>query len=489
MSIFDPLSPELGRIVIDSAAALIVILKSDGIIVYVNRFAEQLTGFTVEELIGKSYFEVFLPPAIGLSIVDGAHREWERIFGGGEPSRGYENPLMTKAGELRWMAWNAQLVTDDTIGQLVVAIGQDITSRCQAQAALGEREAQLNAILDAAVDCIITIDQRGIIRSVNAAAERTFGYPAEELIGQNVSCLMPEPYRSEHDGYLANFLRTGERKIIGIGREVVGLRRDGSTFPADVAVSEAQAGGRLLFTGIVRDISDRRRAEERMLQAERLAAIGQMITGLAHESRNAFQRSQACLEMLELEVDDRPEAMDLVRRIQRAQDQLHQLYEEVRDYAAPIKLKREPCSLVHVWRDTWTHLELARSEKKIRLSEQIEVADPTCLVDVNAVEQLFRNILENAIAACPDPGEIRIRCSDQHLGSKPAVCVSIRDNGPGFDAESLAKVFEPFFTTKTKGTGLGMAIAHRIVEAHGGSIRVGDGPHPGGEILVTLPRL
>lgn len=467
---------------------MIVIIALDGTIVYFNRFAEQLTGYTAQEVAGKSYCDLFLPPQLGGDVASGVKAELERIRAGGEPTRGYENPILTQRGEVRWLAWNARRLVDDSLGLVVVAIGQDITDRCRAQAELRDREAQLAAILDAAVDGIITIDQSGRIQSVNAAAERIFGYAAAELIGENVSRLMPSPYRDEHDSYLANYLRTNERKIIGIGREAFGLRRDGSTFPADIAVSEARVGGRRLFTGVVRDISDRRQAEERLLQTERLAAIGQMITGLAHESRNAFQRSQACLEMLELEIEDRPEAMDLVRRIQKAQDQLHHLYEEVRDYAAPIKLRRQACSLVHVWRDTWTHLELARSQKTVRLSEQIESADPNCQIDVNSVEQLFRNILENAIAACPDPGEIRIRCRDAQIRSQPAVCVSIRDNGPGFDAESREKVFEPFFTTKTKGTGLGMAIARRIVEAHGGSIGVHDGPQPGAEILVTLPR-
>ncbi len=475
--------------------------------------------------------------------------------------------------------------------------------------------ARLASILDTAVDAIITIDERGIVQSLNAAAMRLFGYAEREVVGQNVKLLMPSPYREEHDAFIQNYLRTGEKKIIGIGREVVGLRKDDSQFAMDLAVSEVRLGDRRLFTGIVRDISDRRRAEaelrlletaidvlaegvmitdahldppgprilfvnpamtritgyaadelvgrtprilqgpntsraetkrlrqllsqgqtyvgqnvnfrkdgspyevelqispvrddagsivsfvsthrdisqqkqaeERARQAERLAAIGQTVAGLAHESRNAFQRSQACLEMLAMELENRPDALELVERTQKALDDLHHLYEEVRDYAAPIVLDRQVCDLAHVWRDSWSHLQHAHGEKSVQLREEAGGVGLACHVDWFAMGQVFRNILENAIAACPEEeGRIVIRCRDARFVGESAVELAIRDNGPGFDPANRAKVFEPFFTTKVKGTGLGMAIARRIVEAHGGQITLGD-KGPGAEVILTLPR-
>jgi signal transduction histidine kinase len=242
-----------------------------------------------------------------------------------------------------------------------------------------------------------------------------------------------------------------------------------------------------LLQGFMFDITELKQTQDRAVRSERLAAIGQMVTGLAHESRNAFQRSQSCLEMLAMEVEDRPELLDLVNRIQRAQDHLHHLYEEVRDYAAPIKLKRQLCDIAQVWRDTWAFLEVMRDGKDLRLREQTSAISTCCRADPHAVEQLFRNILENAISACPEHGEVVIGCSETLIDSAPALRVSIRDNGPGIEPQSREKVFEPFFTTKTKGTGLGMAIARRIVEAHGGCIEVGDSEH-GAEILIGLPR-
>jgi signal transduction histidine kinase len=234
--------------------------------------------------------------------------------------------------------------------------------------------------------------------------------------------------------------------------------------------------------------SQLRQAQEQALQAERLAAIGQMMTGLAHESGNALARSQACLEMLALEVQDRPEALDLIQRIQKAQDHLRQLYEEVRGYAAPVRLEREEWDVSGVWRQAWTNLAVLRQGRDAALSELTAGANLRCAVDHFRLEQVFRNMFENSLAACRGPARLTVVCSDAELAGRPALRVAVRDNGPGLPPEARARIFEPFFTTKTKGTGLGMAIAKRIVEAHGGQIAVGNVAGPGAEIVMTLPR-
>lgn len=242
------------------------------------------------------------------------------------------------------------------------------------------------------------------------------------------------------------------------------------------------------------NIAQRKRAEaeiarlnEQALQNERLAAIGQMMTGLAHESGNALARSQACLEMLTFEVEDRPKALNLINRVQKAQDHLKQLYDEVRNYAAPLKLQLEPWNLAHIWRQAWENLQLLRQDRKAAILEDTDAVELRCTVDQFRMGQVFRNILENAMAACPDPVEIQVQCTPGDIDGKPAVRIAFRDNGPGLNAEQRQRIFDPFFTTKTKGTGLGMAIAKRIVEAHGGRIAAGNGAHRGAEILITLP--
>ncbi len=240
--------------------------------------------------------------------------------------------------------------------------------------------------------------------------------------------------------------------------------------------------------GAFLDMTERKRAQERALQTERLAAIGQMMTGLAHESGNALARSRACLDMLTWEVQDRPEAQDLIARIQKAQDHLQQLYEEVRGYAAPLRLEREVTSVAQVWRQAWENLALRRQGREAALSEDLGSVDLNCAIDPFRLEQVFRNIFDNALAACPTPVRIDIRVTETVLDGRPAVCVSVHDNGPGLSPEQRQRIFEPFFTTKTKGTGLGMAIAKRMIEAHGGRIAVGSGDGRGAEIVITLPR-
>ena len=211
------------------------------------------------------------------------------------------------------------------------------------------------------------------------------------------------------------------------------------------------------------------------------------MTGLTHESRNALQRSKACLEMLAVEVEDRPEALDLVRRIQKAQEHLQRLYEEVREYAAPIVVKPQPCLVEELWREVWTDLEDAWRAKELRLREEVGDTNLTCIIDRFSMGQVFRNILENAIAVSPIGGEIIVHGYGGNVSGRPVIQISICDQGPGLTEEQQLKIFEPFFTTKAKGTGLGMAISQRIVQAHGGSISAGNGASKGAEISITLP--
>jgi signal transduction histidine kinase len=164
------------------------------------------------------------------------------------------------------------------------------------------------------------------------------------------------------------------------------------------------------------------------------------------------------------------------------------LYDEVRNYAAPVKLELQPWSLSHIWRQAWENLHLLRQSKKATLLEDTDGIDLRCSVDQFRLGQVFRNILENAMAACQEPVEIKVCCTLAEIDGRPAIQIAFRDNGPGLTAEQRQRIFDPFFTTKTKGTGLGMAIAKRIVEAHGGQIVVGSDSAPGAEILITLPR-
>jgi two-component system, LuxR family, sensor kinase FixL len=339
--------------------------------------------------------------------------------------------------------------------------------------------ALLNAILNTAVDAIVTIDDRGKILHANRAIERLFGFKPSELIGLNVSTLMPEPDRSRHDGYLKKYGETGKRNIIGIGRQVLAQRADGTLLPVDLAISEVRIDGRVLFTGIIRDMTERqqteaelREAQLRLIQSERLAAIGQMMTGLAHESRNALQRSRACLDMLDLDLDHQPDQKDLIRRIRAALVELQTLYEEVRGYAAPIQLGKTRHNLADLCNLTWTHLEEQTSGSNVRLDLDCRKC-PEVYCDPDRICQVLRNIFENALFGAPRESVIYAVCRTEKGGGHNVVQLIIADCGPGLNDEQKARIFEPFYTTKTKGTGLGMAICKRIIEAHDGRIYVG----------------
>jgi PAS domain S-box-containing protein len=233
------------------------------------------------------------------------------------------------------------------------------------------------------------------------------------------------------------------------------------------------------------DITELHEAQQRSLQAERLAAIGQMAAGLAHESRAALQRIGASSEMLELELEGNSAALALVQRIQQSQAHLHQLLDEVRTYAAGVVLDFSPCRITQVWREAWQLLEPQRQGRSIVLREHVQANDVTLSADRFRLVQVFRNVLENALAAGGEKAEIEIRC--ESIAANMALCIRVRDNGPGLEAEQRQRIFEPFYTTKPTGTGLGMAIAQRIVEAHGGTIALGDDSSPGAEIVITLP--
>jgi C4-dicarboxylate-specific signal transduction histidine kinase len=257
----------------------------------------------------------------------------------------------------------------------------------------------------------------------------------------------------------------------------------------------AQRTAELLATNdrLAREIEEHKRAREqlaeqqqKLLQSERLAAIGEMVAGLAHESRNALQRSQACLTMLAYALEDRPRSLELVQRLQRAQDDLRHLHERVREYAAPIQLAKHPVRLDQVLAQAWDHLGPIRAGRMATLKRSNSRPEPLCHADGMALEQVFRNVLENSLAACQDPVEITYSWRGVPAGEREGIEIAIQDNGPGFNREQMARVFEPFFTTKTRGTGLGLAISKRLIEGHGGSIRAVN--HPGGgEIRIIIP--
>ena len=313
-------------------------------------------------------------------------------------------------------------------------------------------------------------------------AEKVTGYSAAEMVGQSVRPLLGESDPATIDRVIEGLLSKGELW----GQEVEIVCRDGTRrwlMWNGRVIDDVRGEPGLLIIG--QDITQQKQAVEKLVQSERLAAIGEAMTGLAHESRNALQRSQAYLEVLASELEGQPEPLALVARLQKAQNHLHQLYEEVRQYAAPLRPHRMPCSLRKLVEETWSNLEHEWRGRDVRLVFADGGEDLQSSIDRTMLEQVFRNILENSLAACTDPTEITVQLERVSDSIWTRIRLTFRDDGPGLTSEQARRIFDPFFTTKTRGTGLGMTLSRRIVEAHGGTITVGDGP--GAAIIIELP--
>lgn len=344
-------------------------------------------------------------------------------------------------------------------------------------------EAAFRTLVESVGGIILILELDGTIAYLNPFGERLTGYDTDELRRQKyVDVLIPPEFRELATGHLSN--------VIG-GR----AEHDCELPVRDRTATQhwvlwnfqrlADFGGRSTILAIGQDVTARRLAEQKLLQAERLAAIGQAMTGLAHESRNALQRGQADLELLTLLVEDRPDALRLVHRLQLIQQELHRLYEEVRAYAAPIRLSPESADLASLAREAWDLLAQARGTRNARLD--IAADSPgTCRVDRYQFLQVFRNLFENSLSAAADPLRIHVALSLQQVDGTPWIATRVCDNGPGIPVDVADTVFEPFVTTKTRGTGLGLAIVRRIVEAHHGRIWIGR-PSSGAEIVLELP--
>jgi PAS domain S-box-containing protein len=380
------------------------------------------------------------------------------------------------------MVRSLQTLLDLDLAIIEDAYQAEYTSRQQR----AERRDALQMLVQVAPCLVVILRPDLSLVYFSPYAERLTGDEAARVAGQDfIALFVPEEQRAAVAANLRAVLSGTPLQA----SEYPIRCRDGSrrhmVWNAE-ALADYEGERAILLIG--QDITNLKEAQEQALQSVRLAAIGQMVAALAHESRNALQRSQACLEMLAMEVEDRPEALDLVGRIQKAQDRLHRLFEDIRSYAGTIRLEPRLCSLADIWREAWATLAPLRQGRDVRLQEETGGLNLYCEVDNYALEQVFRNIFDNALAACTDPTCIEVRCAEEPLHGREAVRVEVQDNGPGLNVEQRRKIFEPFFTTKNKGTGLGMAIARRIVEAHGGRLVVSDNPQPGATLVISLPR-
>lgn len=355
-----------------------------------------------------------------------------------------------------------------------------------ALAVLAEREAHLRSIYDTAPDALIVIDERGAMQTYSAAAERMFGWSASEVLGRNVRMLMPQPFREAHDGYLGRYLDTGERRIIGIGRIVMGERKDGSTFPIELAVGEVRSERGRFFTGFLRDLSERQATEARLqeLQAElvqmaRLTALGEMASALAHELNQPLSAIANYLSgARRLMADDTDaRALDALDKAQEQALRAGEIIRRLRDFLSRGEPERRVESLSKLVREACALALVGAKEHGVHVRYQLDPKAAQVLVDRVPIQQVIINLVRNALDAMEKHPRRELLVSSS-VGEESMAVVSVADTGPGIDEAAAAKLFQPFVTTKAHGMGVGLSISRTIVEAHGG--RIWTEPHPGG---------
>jgi two-component system sensor kinase FixL len=355
------------------------------------------------------------------------------------------------------------------------------TPKDGAQRALETAEGRWKAVIESAVDGIVVIDSRGRIEAFNPAAQRMFGYTEAEVMGQNVKLLMPEPDHSRHDGYIQHHLITGERRIIGIGREVTGLRRSGETFPVHLAVGEMEINGQKHFSGILHDLSRRTALEEQLRESLAMARLGEMAAVIAHEVKNPLAAVRGAIQVIGGRLPADAADASIVKEIIGRLDALNELIQDLLVFARPPKPQMVGTDLKALLSAIGGLLKQDPAFSAIDVA--VTGDEATVQGDPKLLTIVFQNLFINAAQAMHGRGRLRVSISNDdgwHL-------VEITDEGPGVAPEILARLFRPFQTTKARGTGLGLATARRLLDLHGARISVSC-PESGGTIVkVEIP--
>jgi two-component system sensor kinase FixL len=362
-----------------------------------------------------------------------------------------------------------------------------------------DAEAHLRSILATIHEAMIVIDETGLILSFSAAAEKMFGYSQADVIGCNVSMLMPSPDRERHDGYLANYLATGKRKIIGIGRVTTALHRDGSTFPIELAVGEAWMGERRIFTGFIRDLTERQQTLLRLqdLQSElahvgRVSEMGTLASSLAHELNQPLTAvtnyCESARDLLRAEPD--PEVLEMVREAldEAAKQAIRagQIVRRLRDFMSHGETERRVESLQRLISEANALALVGTREHGIDVQLSLDPDADLVFVDRIQVQQVLVNLIRNAIDTMME-SEVRCLAIRTRHARDGQVEVTVEDTGSGISDAIAPQLFQPFVTSKQSGMGIGLSICRTIVEAHGGRIWFEPGRNGGTAFHFTLP--
>lgn len=356
--------------------------------------------------------------------------------------------------------------------------------------------AVLRSILHTLPDGMVVIDASGTVRAFSDAAERLFGYTAAEIIGHNVRELMPLPYREQHDSYVARYLETGERRIIGSGRVVIGQRKDGSTFPMELAVGEVPGADEVLFTGFVRDLTERQQTlarlqelQENLLHVSRLRSMGQMAAALSHELNQPLTAITNYLNAAQRLLDQAPPDLARVRQALglAAQQSLRsgEIIRRLRAFVSRGTVARQAEPVARLIEEAMALALVGSRYRGVEVRMAIAADLPPVIADRVQIQQVLLNLIRNAMEAMEGQPVRRLTITAKMEDG--AVAISVGDTGPGIADSVREKLFQPFVSTKDDGMGIGLSVCRTIIEAHGGRIDVESGADAGTVFQFSLP--
>lgn len=496
---------ELAQGYLDIAGVMIVVLDTDARVTLINKKGRDILGYSEADILGKDWISSFVP--------ERSRQEIRAVFrslmnGDYEYAGYYENSIITADGNERIILWHNTVLKEDGRPTGTLSSGEDMTERKYAENALRQSEARYRLVHDTAFDAIITADAGDTIIDVNSTAERIFGYRREELIGMEVTRLMPEPYRKRHSKALGRFLNTGVTSAQGRILELEALRKNGEVFPIEIALGSFSCAGGKNFTGTIRDITERKHAERekefaqrRLNQAAKMEAIGRFAGGIAHDFNNILTSIEGNAE---LAFETMPESDPLKKRIEGimlSAASASRLVKQLMIFAKGHAEEKRPIDINKAVTEILGMVtRLIGSGIEVRT--EFEERPYSITADASSIGQVIMNLAGNARDAMASGGTLTIKTENTTIsvaqsasipGAHPceAVRLSISDTGIGMDKDLVEQIFEPFFTTKEegKGFGFGLSMVYGIIKDHGGWITVESSPDKGTSFSIYLPAI
>jgi len=484
------------RAVVDTTVDGVIGIDGDGTVRIFNPACERLLGYSADEVVGENV-TMIMPQncshAHAAGLADHLHRGAQVALDSAREVEalrkdGTAFPMELSIGESQHCG-----------KPLYVATLRDLTERKRSEQAAREAVARLKTVVDTAVDGVIQIDSSGIVLTFNPACERLFGYSADEVVGENVSMLMPPHYRDAHDGYIDNYLRTGERKIIGIPREAEAQTKYGTVFPINLSVGEAEQDGASVFVGTIHDLTERKTTERQLAESQKMNVVGQLAAGIAHDFNNLLTVVIGQAERLGLELKSQPDLQEVADSIIGAGERGAELTRRLLAFGRKQYLEPERVDLDRLI-DKLRNLLHGILRADIDVSVEFVDNPSAVIADPAQLESAVLNLCLNAQEAMPDGGRLIIATSEivldpdsqerkQEVPPSAYMVIAITDTGEGMDPDVLARAFEPFFTTKKFGTGsgLGLSMVHGFVKQSNGHVTIYSQPNLGTTIRLYLP--